>query len=113
MGHASLHQNRIVVVGLVGANLRADKPGLHIVRQQLFHRLTVLFVHSKEERRQHHRHHTEGSGSVAAGISEYKKQRHSNESRCAKADELPFGQVECHFRFDLGQITGHRDIRSQ
>ena len=42
MGHASLHQNRIVVVGLVGANLRAEKPGLHIVRQQLFHGLTVF-----------------------------------------------------------------------
>ena len=42
-----------------------------------------------------------------------KKQRHSNESRCAKADKLPFGQVERHFGFDLGQIAGHRDIRSQ
>ena len=60
MGHASLHQNRIVIVGLVGANLRAEKPGLHIVRQQLFQGLTVLFVHSKKERRQHHRHHAEG-----------------------------------------------------
>ena len=31
-----------------------------------------------------HRHHTEGGSSVAAGIPENKKQRHSNESRCAR-----------------------------
>ena len=37
----------------------------------------------------------ENGGSVAAGIPENKKQRHSNESRCAKADKLPLGQVEC------------------
>ena len=107
------HQNRIVVVGLVGANLRAQESRLNIVRQQLFHGLTVFLVHPKEERRQHHRHHAEGGGSVAAGIPENKKQRHSNESRCAKADKLPFGQVERHFGFDLGQITGHGNIRSQ
>ena len=87
--------------------LRADKPGLHIVRQQLFHGLTVFLVHPKEERRQHHRHHTEGGSSVAAGIPENKKQRHSNESRCAKADKLPFGQVERDLRFHFRQVTGN------
>ena len=51
-------------------------------------RLTVFLVHSKEERRQHHRHHAEGGGSVAAGIPENKKQRHSNESRCAKTKQV-------------------------
>ena len=94
-------------------DLRAEKPGLHIVRQQLFQRLAVLFVHPKEERRQHHGHHAEGGGSVAAGIPENKKQRHSNESRCAKADELPFGQIECDLRFHLRQVTGNGNIRSQ
>ena len=106
MGHASLHKQCIVVVGLVGANLRAEKSGLHIVRQQLFHGLTVFFVHSKEERRQHHRHHAEGGGSVAAGLSENKKQRHSNECRCTKADKLPFGQVECDLRFTFVRSRG-------
>ena len=44
MDFISLHKQCIVVVGLVGANLRAEKPGLHIVRQQLFHGLAVFLV---------------------------------------------------------------------
>ena len=84
-----------------------------IVSQEFIHnRAGNLTLFSFDEGQQLSEH-TEGSGSVAAGIPEYKKQRHSNESRCAKADKLSFGQIECDLRFHFCQVTGNRNIRSQ
>ena len=39
-----------------------------------------------------------------------KKRRHADECRRPEADELPFGQVEQYFRFDLGEVARDRDI---
>ena len=67
----------------------------------------------KKKRWQHHRHHAEGGGSVAAGVPENKKQRLSLECRCAETKQLPFRQVECDLRFYFRQVTGNGNIRSQ
>ncbi len=112
-GHASFHEQRRGVVGPVGPDLRAKKLRPEIVGQQLFQRLAVLLVYGQEEQRQHHRHHAQGGGGVAAITREALRERHADEHRCAKADKLPFGQVEEYFGLDPGQVPGDRDIGGQ
>ena len=97
MGHASFHEQCIVVVGLIRSNLRTQKSRLNIVRQHLFQRLSVFLVHTEKERREHNSHHAEGGGSIATRIPENEKQRHSNQCRRSEADELSLCQVESYF----------------
>ena len=76
-------------------------------------RLTVLFVHSEEEQREHDDNHPHSSEAQVAGAFEKEKGRYADKRCRPKAQKLPFCQPKEHLRLDPCKVTGNRNIRSQ
>lgn len=89
-------QYGIIVVSLIGSVPGPDKPNLHIVMDDLFQRLAVLFIHSQ---------HKKGSmtstiQSAAALVLAYRfsrKKRYAHQRAATEAYKLAGSQVEHHF----------------
>lgn len=109
----SLHEQCVIVVGLVRTYFRAQEARPDVVHQELFGGLAVFLVHGQEKHREHHRHHAERCAGITCGVPQDEKQRHTYGCRCAETDKLPCGQVKGDFGLHLGQVARHRDICSQ
>jgi len=80
--------------------------------QNDFQRLPVFLIHSEKEQWQHENHHAKSRKAwIISRIFEQKEARQTDESRRAKANELPFCQTKEHFGFYPRQITRDGNIR--
>lgn len=90
-------QYGIIVVSLIRSVPGSDKPNLHIVMDDLFQRLAVLFIHSQHKKGEHDQHHTE-RGRAGTGIPfQQEKERYAHQTAAAEAYKLAGSQVEHHF----------------
>jgi len=96
-----LLQDGIEIVGLVNPLLRTDEFDLDDVVKDLLQRLTVFFLHGKEEKRHHDEDHDHGCDRGRQHGAEKKKGRNTNKDAQPEADDLTFGQIEEEFGFDL------------
>lgn len=92
----------IEIVGLVWPLLGAQDENIDDVPEHLFQRLTVSLVHGQQKGRNHDKHHHQRSRAHTDLISEHKEKRYADERAAGEADELPFGEIEKNFCFDLG-----------
>lgn len=103
-------QHGIEIVGLIGPVLGADKPHLHIVVNDLFKGLAVLFIDCQHEKREHDKHHAQ-RGCTGADIAfQQEEQRDADQPAATKAHKLALGQVEHHLCFYFAQVLGDVDI---
>lgn len=59
-------------------------------------RLAVLLIHSHEKCREHNDHHQHGGRAGAEGLPQQEEQRYARKRAAAKANELPFREIEQH-----------------
>jgi len=107
------HQSIVIIVCLIRANLGTDEFCLNEMSCDDLQRLTVLFVHSQKEQREHDDNHAECCQTDIAGAFHQKEKRHPNECRRTEADQLAFSQIEEHLGFHPRQVTGYGDICCQ
>lgn len=72
------------------------------VLYQDFEGLSMLFIHSKEEARQHNKYHYERCNRRSCTVFEQKEKRQSNKESRPKTNNLPFGKVERNLCLDFG-----------
>lgn len=82
-------QDRIDVVGLIGAFLWPDEFCFDHLSGDHLQWLPVSLIEGEQEEREHNHHHTESCGAVPQGFPEKKEKRHSYKHRRGKADKLP------------------------
>lgn len=72
--------------------------------QNLLQRLSVLFIHGKQEEGHHNEHHTHSSGTVANWFFEQKEKRNTYKCSTAETNQLSFSQVKNDLGFYCGQV---------
>ena len=92
----------VEIVGLVWPLLGAQEQYIDDVPEHLFQRLTVSLVHGQQKSRNHDEYHHQCSRAHTDLVSEYKEKRYADERAAGEADELPLGEIEKNFCFDLG-----------
>ncbi len=100
----------IEIVGCVGTLLRTDEAHLNDVAHDFFEGLSVLFIHSQQEKREHDDNHAKSRYTGSCAAFEQKEQRYTNEGTAAEADELSFCKIEHDLGFYGVQVFGDGDI---
>ncbi len=105
------HEGRVIVVGRIGTDLRADEFRLDEMPRHRLQRLAVLLVHGEEEQREHEDDHPHDGEAGVAGAFHQEERRDADERRRAEADELPLRQPKEHLGLYPRQVAGDGNIR--
>ena len=90
----------------IGPDAGTQELGVDHVPQHLFKGQSVLFIHRHEKGREHDPQHDEQRPGVADGAAGQQIGRNTHRRPDAEADQLPFGEVERNFGFNLGKVVG-------
>ena len=90
-------QDGVVVVRLIGPDLRPDESGLYEMLRDDLQRLSVPLVHGQQKERHHDDDHAHGCQRDISELFKQKKRRHTDECGRPETDKLSFGQVEQYF----------------
>ena len=92
----------IKIVGLIGALFRSQNADTNDVSDNDLQRLTVLFIHSKQECREHDNNHCHCRDACAGHAFEQKENRQTDQQTAAETNELSFREIEKHLGFYFG-----------
>ena len=92
----------IKIVGLIGALFRSQNADTNDVSDNDLQRLTVLFIHGKQECREHDNNHCHCRDACAGNAFEQKENRQTDQQTAAETNELSFCEIEKHLGFYFG-----------
>ena len=95
----------IYVVCLIYSFPRSPEPGVDIMLQNDFRRISVLFIHCKEKEREHDGDHDERCRRSSEPTSRSKKERYADKNCRPETQELACGKVQEDLAFDPRQVA--------